>query len=498
MICISVTPASRTFAKVDILNAARQCDVVELCLDRLVKEPDVGDLIADCEKPIMVSCRRKRDGGQFEGTDEQRLGILRQAIVASPAYIELDYEAAQSIPRFGETKRVIAYTSMKDVYSKEDIEELFTEAKQLNGDIIKFTWPTPTLEAAWPLLAAVAKKREMPAVGLGLGKAGVTFSLLGRKYGSPWIYAALEKGMEAFDDQTTVLDLDEVYGWREIDKTTMFIGVVGLGGSEIATTQCFNRVFRRLKLNARCLPLMSHDFGKLKNILDSLKINAVVTSRHIGDQMVALADELEESARISQYSDLLLHKKDGWQAWNAGWRSAVKMIEQTVTGSGNDKRPLDKQNVLVVGSGSFARSMVYGIGKRKGLVSVTAPDDKEAQNLATQFDVRFVPFQHLYSTLADVVVFAEPGLPVGSSKSEFNPSYLEPRMTVCDATEAPFDSVFTAEARGRGAKVVEPKLIYADLLSAQIKSITGKDVPASEFMEIIESAIEAQRVEADI
>ena len=303
--------------------------------------------------------------------------------------------------------------------------------------------------------------------------------------------------MEAFDEQTTVLELYEIYGWREIDKTTMFIGVVGMGGSEIVTTQCFNKVFRRLKLNARCLPLMSHDFGRLKTILDSLKINAVVTSRHVGDQMVALADDLEESARVSQYSDLLLRKKDSWQAWNAGWRSAVKMIEQTVSSSGNDKRPLDKQNVLVVGSGSFARSMVYGISKRKGLVSVTAPDDKEAQNLDTQFDVRFVPFQHLYNTLADVVVFAEPGLASGSSKSEFNPSYLAARMTVCDATEMPFDSVFTAEARGRGSKVVEPKLIYADLLSAQIKSITGKDVPAEEFTETIEAAVDAQRVERD-
>ena len=65
-------------------------------------------------------------------------------------------------------------------------------------------------------------------------------------------------------------------------------------------------------------------------------------------------------------------------------------------------------------------------------------------------------------------------------------------MTVCDATEAPFVSIFTAEARGRGAKVVEPKLIYADLLAAQIKSITGKDVSASEFSEVIEAAIEAQ------
>ena len=498
MICISVTPASRTFAKVDLLNAARQCDVIELCLDRLVKEPDVGDLIAGCDKPVLVSCRRKREGGQFEGTDEQRLGILRQAIVAAPAYIELDCESAQSIPRFGETKRVLAYTSMKEAFSKEDIEDIFTEAKQLKGDIVKFTWPTPTLEAAWPLLAAVAKKHQLPAVGLGLGKAGVTFSLLGRKYGSPWIYAALEKGMEAFDDQTTVLELDEIYGWRKIDKNTMFIGVVGMGGSEMVTTQCFNRVFRRLKLNARCLPLMSEDFGSLKPMLDSLKINAIVTSRHVGDQMVALADDLDESARLSQYADLVLHKKDSWQAWNAGWRSAVRMIEQTVSGSGNDKRPLDKQNVMVVGSGSFARSMVYGIGKRKGLVSVTAPDDDEAQNIATQFDVRFVPFQNVYNTLSDVVVVAEPDLPVGSSKTEFNPSYFVPRMTVCDVTEMPFDSAFVTEARSRGSKVVEPKLVYADLLSAQIKSITGKDVPSSEFSEIIEAAVDARRVVPDL
>src|SRR6185503_10937221 len=35
MICISVTPESRQLAKVDIYNAANQCDLVELCLDRL-------------------------------------------------------------------------------------------------------------------------------------------------------------------------------------------------------------------------------------------------------------------------------------------------------------------------------------------------------------------------------------------------------------------------------------------------------------------------------
>nr|WP_261344525.1 type I 3-dehydroquinate dehydratase [Gimesia benthica] len=63
MICISVTPESRNFAKVDILNAAAQCDLVELCLDRLIKTPDIGDLISGFEVPILVSCRHPEEGG---------------------------------------------------------------------------------------------------------------------------------------------------------------------------------------------------------------------------------------------------------------------------------------------------------------------------------------------------------------------------------------------------------------------------------------------------
>jgi len=489
MICISVTPASRTFAKVDMLNAAHQCDLVELCLDRLIKEPDVGDLLEGIDKPILVSCRTKRDGGQFEGTDEQRMTILRQAIVANPAYIELDYQTAQAIPRFGNVKRVIAYTGLRKPFSKEDIDEIFNEAKQLNADVVKFTWPTPTLEAAWPLLSAVAKKHELPAVGLGLGHAGMTFSLLGRKYGSPWIYAALEKGMEAFDEQATVGELDDIYSWREIDEKTAFIGVVGMGASEVVTSQCMNSVFNAQGLNVRCLPLMTQKFDRLKQMLGSLKINAIVTSCDLGDDIVAMADELEDSAQLTQYADLLLNRDGRWKAYNSVWRSAVKMLEGTLSDTGKDRRPLDKQNVLVIGSGSLAKAMIFGVAKRKGLVSVTAPDDKAASALAEEMDVRFVPFGNIYNTLSDVVVIADPELQVGSGKTEFNPSYLIPRMAVCDITEMPFDSIYIKEARGRGTKIVEPKSIYMNQISALVKSITGKAVDDSAFESIVESAL---------
>ena len=73
MICISVSPESRTLAKVDLLNAAARCDVVELGLDHLIKEPNVGELMEGIPKPMLVSCRNKEQGGFWEGTEAERI-----------------------------------------------------------------------------------------------------------------------------------------------------------------------------------------------------------------------------------------------------------------------------------------------------------------------------------------------------------------------------------------------------------------------------------------
>ena len=144
MICISVTPASRTLAPADLLNASRKCDLIELCLDHFINEPDVGELIKMVDKPILVSCRREQDGGAWKGTETQRMSLLREAIVAGPAYVELDLEMAQNIPRFGKTKRVIAHTNLNRPLTK--IDEIFAECCKARADVVKFTWLTEDLD----------------------------------------------------------------------------------------------------------------------------------------------------------------------------------------------------------------------------------------------------------------------------------------------------------------------------------------------------------------
>ncbi len=277
MLCISVAPVSRKLAKADLLNAAGQCDLIELCVDYFVKEPDIGDILQGIPKPVAIACRRPQDGGKFEGTDEERMTLLRQAIVAGPEYIELDLETAAKVPRFGKTKRLISVTSLSG--PPADLDAVFEEAAAVKADAIKFAWPTPTFEAAWPLLKLLSQKRSLPVVGLGLGRAALTLALLGKMLEAPWSYAALEKGLESFPGQPTVSELKDNYAWDDIGPKTRFVGLVGpIERQTGITARVLNAAFRKLDDRHRCLPLTVHSFDKLLTRLEGLKIHALLVA----------------------------------------------------------------------------------------------------------------------------------------------------------------------------------------------------------------------------
>ena len=491
MLCIAVAPESRRLGKVDLLNAASQCDLIEFRLDRLGETPDIPEMLSGISKPVLISCRRKSDGGSWQGTEEERFTLLRSAIVAGPAYIELEHDIADKIPRFGKTQRVVSYTRLDKPLS--NLEPIYEKAVAAKADIVKFVGPTPTLDAAWPLLATVSKKRTIPVVGMGLGRAGIMFSLLGLKFGSPWIYAALEKGLEAYEGQPTVTEMNETYHWQDVGPQTRFVAVTGFGVTESTTVKLLNAAFNQHQLKIRCLQLEYAKSEKFAEMLDALHINVVLTNPYVAERILNVAEVMDEAARIAQYADLLVKQPDGWHAFNTIWRSALRVVAARVGAATPEDRPLDRRNVLLIGAGGAARGVAYGVQRRKGLMSVTAGDNTEAQQMARMFNARYVPIANMYDTLCDVVIIAEAqtadgvdgavgGKPGGTA---VNPSFLRPHMTVTDLSDLPNETKLISEARLRGCKIVAPIDVYAEYIAATFKSISGKEVSAAEMAELL-------------
>jgi 3-dehydroquinate dehydratase/shikimate dehydrogenase len=485
MICISIAQESRRMALADMLNAARQCDLLEVRLDRFAKAPDIGELLAHKPKPIILSCRRPQDGGEWDGPENERLALLRQCIVSKADYVEIELDVADQIRPFPPAKRVISYTNFAE--TPPDINEIYAEAQTKHPDVIKLVTLARTPEQAWPLLQILSKP-ALPTVAVGLGKPGVMLTVLGKKIGSPWTYAALEKGMETYPGQPTVRELNEVYHYPAIGRSTRLIGVTGFGPREFMTLAILNAALAHHGLPTRCLPLGVGSVPLFRKVMDAIHMAGVVVNTEHQSDFVGIATELEEAAREAQAVDLLLPEGKGWRGSCTVGQAALDALQ---SGSGTTA-PLQGRMVMIVGANATARAVAPGIKRHGGLLTLASHHRNAVQQLAQQLQCRHIQFEALYTTPHDVLVVcddegAEGDVKKSAGKPGIHAGYLRPGMKVMDLTGAGGTTTLLREAVTRGCSVIPPKQALLCQLAAQTELLSGKKTPG----EVLEQSLKA-------
>jgi 3-dehydroquinate dehydratase/shikimate dehydrogenase len=476
MICISILQESRRMALVDMLNAGRQCDLLEVRLDRFGKAPDLGELLTARPKPVIMSCRRVCDGGLWEGSEEERLALLRQCIISKADYVEIELDVADQIRPFPPAKRVISWTNRSQTPS--NIAEIYEEAQTKRPDVIKLTTLARTPEEAWPLVQVLARP-AVPTVVVGLGSPGVMLNVLGAKIGAPWTYAALERGMEAYPGQPTIADLVEAYHYREINRATRLIGVTGFSERERATAAALNAVFSNLNLPVRCLPMGVGSVRLFQKVSEAVKLAGAVIDAEHRCAILEMATGLSSTSARTKSADVLLYKENRWYAHDTQLAAMAGALEATVPGRSSASKPLQGRIVLIAGTGALARSLGHEL-KERGCVLIIAGHDREAAHrLAQELQCRYIQFEAIYSTNHDVLIVSEeekgPGNARGSDAG-VHPGYLRSGMTVLDARPGMQRSALLREAEQRGCAVVAPRDLWLAQVALQARLLTGKEV----------------------
>jgi 3-dehydroquinate dehydratase/shikimate dehydrogenase len=486
MICISIVQESRRLALADMVNASRQCDLLEVRLDHFSKAPEVGELLTAKPRPVIMSCRRPQDGGFWEGTEAERLALLRQCIIGKADYAEIELDVADQIRRFPPTRRVISYTNLQE--TPPDIADIYEEARSKNADVVKLTTFARTPEEAWPLVQILCKP-ALPTVVVGLGKPGVMLTVLGKKIGAPWTYAALERGMEAYPGQPTVSDLEAVYHYRSVGRGTPLIGVTGFTGLEYATVAALNAAFAGLGVATRCLPLQVGDMQLFRKVMKLVRLGAVVVGAAHRSPIVEVATDVEAAVKKAGAADLLVQQGDKWQAYNLLCRAAVEALESALRAAWKADKPLAGRTVMIAGSNAVARSLAFGIKHRGGIPIIAGHDRDAAHELALHFGCRHVQFEALYSMMHDVLIVCgdEAEQPRGMAQpkqAEVHGGYLKEGMAVMDLSAMPRSTALLRDAGPRGCTVVSPRKVFLDLVALQVRLIAGKEAPREPLEEV--------------
>lgn len=463
-------------ALADMLNASRQCDLIELRLDRFEKAPDFSDILAARRKPVIMSCRRPRDGGDWQGTEPERLALLRQCIVSKADYVEIELDVADEIRPFPPAKRVISYTNLTE--TPADIVDIYDEARGKQPDVIKLTTLARTPEEAWPLVQILART-SVPTVVMGLGRPGIMLAVLGRKLGAPWTYAALERGMEMFPGQPTVHELEAVYHYRAVERSTRLIGVTGFGERETATVAVLNAALANSGLPARCWPLTMGNPRLLRKVAEAVKLAAVVVDEPNQQAVLEMAADLHATAEEVGAVDVLLYKSERWKGYHTGLKMIADALEAVLNSRAASERPLQNRVVMLVGLTATTAGLARLLLARGAAVILVSRQREPVQQLASALGCRHVAFEAMYGTLHEVLVVCdeEKDPKARPPSAGIHPGYLKPGMIVLDLTAGIRPTELLREAEARGCVVVSPRQLFLDVAEAQAQRLTGQEVP---------------------
>src|SRR5262249_5167323 len=87
------TVTGRTMAELRAArDAVRHADLVELRLDGTAGI-DVAGALADRQRPVIVTCRPRWEGGRFDGGEEERRRMLEEALQRGAEYVDIEWRA---------------------------------------------------------------------------------------------------------------------------------------------------------------------------------------------------------------------------------------------------------------------------------------------------------------------------------------------------------------------------------------------------------------------
>ena len=222
---LEVTPEA---AERRLAESPPACVGVEIRADSL-RAADVAGLVRRSGMPVVVTVRSPVDGGSFDGSTEEKHGILQAALDAGSAFVDVEWNGPlrhfASGPRAARTI-LSHHGSPCDVSSLAALFEAMAWTKAALLKIVPRVLRPPELYAVRDLLRrARVARRELAA--FATGPAGTLSRVLALTWGSWGIYGAAERGRETGDGQLTTREMLDVYRVLEISASTRFYGLCG-------------------------------------------------------------------------------------------------------------------------------------------------------------------------------------------------------------------------------------------------------------------------------
>lgn len=472
--------------------AEQGAELVELRVDWLSRRPDLGRLLRDRPTPVVVTCRRKEDEGRWRGTEEHRLKLFREAIISGAEYVDLEGDIADSVPRYGETKRIISYHNFQE--TPKNLAAIAKELSEKDADIIKIVTlanePTDNVR-----MLELARTSKTPMIGFCMGEMGIVSRILCGRFGAPFTYASFNKSRQMAPGQLSFAEVRNLYAFDHINEETLILGLLGDPVAHSHSPLLHNAAFRHKKINAVYLPFRV-PVGMLGDTIREFKSLGVtgysVTIPHKERAVRAAPDEI--AAAIGAANTLYQNADKKWQAVNTDYTAAMDALQAVLDQRPEGDRMIGGRRALVLGAGGVGRAIAWGLQKAGAPLVVSNRDKKRGAALAEELGCKFIDWANRGSEEADLVVnCTSVGMHPNVDETPYEQHWLRDGAIAFDTVYTPENTLFLKNARARGCDVVSGLDMFVRQAAAQFELFTGEEAPVDYMRETLRRGISAAR-----
>jgi 3-dehydroquinate dehydratase/shikimate dehydrogenase len=494
MICVSIGRGRHRHVIAEHKHFVEQgARLVELRLDYINGEVNIKRLLDARPCPVVITCRRERDGGKYTGGEEQRLLLLRTAIAEGVEYVDLEEDIAASIPRFGKTKRIVSLHDFRK--TPDDLDAIHKRLSAMNADIVKIAGMANHPQDNLRMLRLV-QQSKVPTIGLCMGDIGTPSRILSGKYGAPFTYATFHHERTLAPGQLSFQQMNEIYRYEQIKADTEVYGVIADPIGHSLSPLIHNAAFRQANLNKVYVPFRvpREDLVRFLDDAPQLDIKGLSVTIPHKEEVVKKLDEADGAVRGIGACNTVVFDGDKRLGFNTDYRAAMDSLEQAMGLPGGQDKPLHGKLALVLGAGGVGRAITYGLLRRGAQVVLADGVAKHATALAERLECRWVEWAARHSVKADLLFNCTPiGMHPDVDATPFEKHHLKPSMVVFDAVYNPENTLLIKEARERNCTVVTGVEMFVRQACLQFKHFTGLEGPAELMRDAIKRATGAAK-----
>lgn len=425
-----------------IPSISNQFDGIEFRLDLFSKIDldKIQKVILSSSFPILLTLRKSDQGGNFIGTEKERMNLIERLLSLQPAFFDLEYDIdpdfiSHQIQIHPEVKFILSHHN----FTKKplDVEDMYNKMSSYPAYAYKIA--TLVLSSTETLALLLLSKKHPKLSIIPMGEKGSFGRILSFTLENKLNYTFLSSKTPCAPGQVSLEDLTKIYRYPKLNATTKLYGLIGDPITGSIGHIYHNDFFAKENRNAVYVK-MSVTQEELQGFLP--------LARQLGFRGLSVTMPLKE--KITPFADIIDPKTEQIGAINTLLLKGTQFLGTNTDGIGaldalEKHTSVQGKKIILIGAGGSSRAIAFEAKKRGALLCIVNRTKAKAQALALEFSCEA---RHLsdFPSDYDIIINTCPELPP-----------LKPILSsalVMDIVYHPKKTPFLEKALASGCQVV--------------------------------------------